>query len=169
MKLEKRAQSASEETAAQIPAAPAAENGRHKPVLLYLVILFAIAFVLILFSFIMHQRSNAEVLKELQELQQVEEQYKTVSEENKALHEQVDALTKQAEADARTHSALLLVWKLERLYAAGDNEGCLAAIEALQQDDLYLALPNETDEGEMYETPRAAYDRILEALSNTAG
>ena len=43
MKLEKRAQSASEETAAQIPAAPAAENGRHKPVLLYLVILFAIA------------------------------------------------------------------------------------------------------------------------------
>ena len=46
MKLEKRAQSASEETAAQIPAAPAAENGRHKPVLLYLVILFAIAFVL---------------------------------------------------------------------------------------------------------------------------
>ena len=82
MKLEKRAQSASEETAAQIPAAPAAENGRHKPVLLYLVILFAIAFVLILFSFIMHQRSNAEVLKELQsqvetlqELQQVEEQY----------------------------------------------------------------------------------------------
>ena len=54
MKLEKRAQSASEETAAQIPAAPAAENGRHKPVLLYLVILFAIAFVLILFSFIMH-------------------------------------------------------------------------------------------------------------------
>ena len=167
MKLEKRAQSASEETAAQIPAAPAVENGRHKPVLLYLVILFAIAFVLILFSFIMHQRSNAEVLKELQsqvetlqELQQVEEQYKTVSEENKALHEQVDALTKQAETDARTHSALLLVWKLERLYAA---------IEALQQDDLYLALPNETDEGEMYETPRAAYDRILEALSNTAG
>ena len=176
MKLEKRAQSASEETAAQIPAAPAAENGRHKPVLLYLVILFAIAFVLILFSFIMHQRSNAEVLKELQsqvetlqELQQVEEQYKAVSEENKALREQVDALTKQAEADARTHSALLLVWKLERLYAAGDDEGCLAAIEALQQDDLYLALPNETDEGEMYETPRAAYDRILEALSNTAG
>ena len=129
MKLEKRAQSASEETAAQIPAAPAVENGRHKPVLLYLVILFAIAFVLILFSFIMHQ----------------------------------------AETDARTHSALLLVWKLERLYAAGDNEGCLAAIETLQQDDLYLALPNETDEGEMYETPRAAYDRILEALSNTAG
>ena len=99
----------------------------------------------------------------------MEEQYKAVSEENKALREQVDALTKQAEADARTHSALLLVWKLERLYAAGDNEGCLAAIEALQQDDLYLALPNETDEGEMYETPRAAYDRILEALSNTAG
>ena len=113
MKLEKRAQSASEETAAQIPAAPAAENGRHKPVLLYLVILFAIAFVLILFSFIMHQRSNAEVLKELQS--------------------QVETL------------------------------------QELQQDDLYLALPNETDEGEMYETPRAAYDRILEALSNTAG
>lgn len=175
MKLEKRAQSASEETAAQIPAAPAAENGRHKPVLLYLVILFAIAFVLILFSFIMHQRSNAEVLKtavpggDLAGAAAGGGAVQNVSEENKALHEQVDALTKQAEADARTHSALLLVWKLERLYAAGDNEGCLAAIEALQQDDLYLALPNETDEGEMYETPRAAYDRILEALSNTAG
>ena len=103
----------------------------------------------------------------LQELQQVEERYTAVSEENKALREQVETLTKQAESDARIHSALLLVWKLERLYAAGDNKGCLAAIEALQQDDLYLALPNETDEGETYETPRAAYDRILEALSNT--
>ena len=100
MKLEKRAQSASGETAAQSPAAPAAESGKHKPVLLYLVILFAIAFVLILFSFIMHQRSNAEVLKELQsqvdtlqELQQVEERYTAVSEENKALREQVETLT----------------------------------------------------------------------------
>lgn len=128
--------------------------------LLYLVILFAIAFVLILFSFIMHQRSNAEVLKELQsqvdtlqELQQVEEQYTAVSEENKALREQVETLTKQAKSDARIHSALLLVWKLERLYAAGDNEGCLAAIEALQQDDLYLALPNETDGAKLTKRP----------------
>ena len=119
----------------------------------------------------MHQRSNAEVLKRTAvpggDLAGAaaggRSSTKPSARKTKPCASR-DALTKQAEADARTHSALLLVWKLERLYAAGDNEGCLAAIEALQQDDLYLALPNETDEGEMYETPRAAYDRILEAL-----
>lgn len=176
MKLEKRGDNTAPEGPAAAEKAPQNSAGKQKPVLLYLIILFAIAFVLILFSFVMHQRSNAEVLKELQsqvdtlqQLQEVEEKYNAATEENEALRQQVAELidqSSQAAQDAQARQALELVWKLEKLYDAGEHEACAAVIEALKADDLYLSLPATAAEGDVTcESPRAAFTRIDKALA----
>lgn len=166
------------ETAAT-PAAATTIGEHHKPVLKYLVILFAIAFALILFSFVMHQRSNAEVLQELQsqvetlqELQEIEQKYSALLEENADLKAQTESLGKQVETlreGATTASnarrAMTLLWKLEQLYNDGDIDACKAVVDELKADDLYLHLPEAwQDTAITVETPSAAFNRIAAAL-----
>ena len=64
MKLEKRSSGAE-----QAPAADSQETTPKgkKPVVVYIMILFIVAFLLMALSFMMHQRSNSEVLGELQD------------------------------------------------------------------------------------------------------
>ena len=174
MKLEKRGEVTPEEAAAAAQNTPLAE-GKHKPVLLYLVILFAIALALILYSYAMNQHSSAQTIRDLQsqvetlqQLQTVEEQYQDALSDNAALQQQVEDLERQSAADARTLQALSLVWQLERLYSSGENEACLQVLEALGRDELYRALPGASQgsaEDPGYESPLAAYQRINEALN----
>ena len=171
MKLEKRGDVIPEETAAAA-AAEKSEN-RQKPVLLYLVILFAIALFLILFSFLVQNHVNAAEMQELQAqadaAQELRVQYGEAQAENEELRRQIDDLNEQIAAGERAQQAMALLWKLERLYLAGDNDACRAVLAQLQQDELYLALPETTAaEGDSYETPRAAYERILADLTGDA-
>ena len=53
------------ETADKPQTSPADKPGK-KPVVVYIMILFIAAFLLMALSFFMHQRSNSEVLGELQ-------------------------------------------------------------------------------------------------------
>ena len=175
MKIEKRGTVTPEEAAAA-QSAPAAE-GKHKPVVLYLVLLFAIAFLLILFSFVMHQRSNAEVLKQLQsqvdtlqQLQDVEARFKDTLEKNDTLNEQVSELEQQAAEASKVQQAQSLVWQLEQLYLSGENDACREVLKALKKDELYRSLPTESQYGEgegakTYESPYAAFERIDRALN----
>ena len=171
MKLEKRGEVTPEEAAAAQNAAPQT-GGKHKPVLLYLVILFAIAIVLILYSFAMKQHSDAQTIRDLQsqvdtlqQLKDVEQQYKDAAKENAALHQQIDDMERQAAADARTLSAMQLVWQLERLYTGGENDACLQVIEKLNDGELYRALPDAAADNDRAESPRAAFERISKALT----
>ena len=70
MKLEKRGEVSAEEAAAAEAAQETVQAeqtaGRKKPVLLYLVILFAIALFLILFAFLAQNRDNAMEMQERQ-------------------------------------------------------------------------------------------------------
>lgn len=188
MNIEKRGEGiAPEGTEAAKGAEPAAntpapaESTYHKPVLKYLMILFAIAFVLILFSFVMHQRSNAEVLQELQsqvetlqKLQEIEQEYSDLLEENASLKSQAETLGQQVEtlrenldSGNKESSAMTLLWKLEQLYNSGDREACAAVLEELQKDELYLSLPALWQDASLQaETPRAAFDRISAALAD---
>ena len=63
MKFEKRSEGGGAEEVPQESRA-----GKQKPVFIYILILFTVAFVLILLSFGMHQRSNQQVLGELKEI-----------------------------------------------------------------------------------------------------
>ena len=60
MKLEKRSSGEAEEAPVQEP------SSRKKPVVVYIMILFIVAFLLMALSFFMHQRSNTQALGELQ-------------------------------------------------------------------------------------------------------
>ena len=179
MKLTKRGE---EPTGAETPRdagnAPAPQKNPNASVLRYLIILFAVAFVLIIFSFVMHQRSNAEVMSQLQSqvdtierLQKVESDYDALKEKSDELQASVDTLTGQYASADRENTALTLLWKLERLYDAKLYDECGDVIAALQKDDLYTALPADDEDvdaaaGEhTYETPLAAYQRIADDVA----
>ena len=172
MKLEKRGEVTPEEAAAAAAMQQKTE-GKHKPVLLYLVILFAIAIVLILISFAMNQHSNAARLQELQsqvetlqQLQDIEEKYKAECADNETLRQQVQTLSDQAEASSKAQQALSLLWELDRLYTAGDTEGSRKVLSELKKDDLYLSLPEQSaEENTTYDSPRAAFDRMDSAIN----
>ena len=177
MKIEKRGEvSEQENTTAAVPEqAP----GKHKPVLVYLVILFAIAFLLIIASFAMNQHSNDKVLQELQgqvetlqQLQNTEEKYHEAMAKNEELKQQIEELTLANKEAAEAHQALELVWQLENLYADGKLDECRSILSELKKDDLYLLLPPDTSEDEKAypspESPAAAFRRIDAALNPAA-
>lgn len=174
MKLEKRGKLSAEEAAAAEAAQETAQAeqtaGRKKPVLLYLVILFAIALFLILFSFLVQNRVNAMEMQEMQAevdaARELQVKYEQSQAENASLRAQLEEANALAAEESRVRQALELVWQLERYYVSGDNEACRAVLEQLRSDDLYLALPTESEgEGESdFESPRAAYDRIAAEL-----
>ncbi len=100
----------------------------------------------------MHQRSNAEVLKRTAvpggDLAGAAAGGRAVQSRQRGKQSPARAgtlLPNRAEADARTHSALLLVWKLERLYAAGDNEAVSPPKLSQQIHHILLVIPQMID------------------------
>ena len=79
-------------------AAEHASPGRRSPVLLYLVILFAIAFLLMLMAYFMQQRTNEQTQNDLNEQTQSYQSavatLDSILAENEELKEQVEALQK---------------------------------------------------------------------------
>jgi cell division protein FtsB len=158
--------------------APAPQKNPNASVMRYFIILFAVALVLIVFSFVMHQRSNAEVMSQLQSqvdtierLQKVESDYGALKEKSDELQTSVDTLTDQYNAADKERSAFELLWKLESLYNTQQYAECKNVITALQKDDLYTALPaddkdvNAVSGEHAYETPLAAYQRIADDVA----
>lgn len=64
MKFEKRSGDEAETPSSAPEETPSTEK---KPVVIYIMILFIVAFLLMALSFLMHQRSNSEVIGELQD------------------------------------------------------------------------------------------------------
>ncbi len=80
-----------------------------KPVVIYIMILFIVAFLLMALSFLMHQRSNSEVLGELQDSVTAMQEVQTTQDALLDLQNQlddaqdtIDELESQAEAPARS-------------------------------------------------------------------
>lgn len=134
----------------QIPIAPPGKNpGGNKPVVVYIMVLFIAAFLLMALSFLMHQRSNSEVMGELQssvsairELQHSQERIDELEQELKTAQETAAAL-QDANETARnqaSHAEHLLeqtqeaadwFWQLNEAYALGNRERCLEILEAM--------------------------------------
>ena len=71
---------------------------RKRPVLVYIMVLFIAAFLLMAFSFLMHQRSNEQVLGELHTSVNLLEDYQQALEANNRLTGQVADLEKELSA-----------------------------------------------------------------------
>lgn len=157
MKFEKRSGDA--ETPA--PAPEDTPSTGKKPVVIYIMILFIVAFLLMALSFLMHQRSNSEVLGELQDSVSAMQEIQTTQDALLDLQGQlddaqdtIDELESQAEVssqeltDAQQEAeALLALYTLQQQYSAGDLAGCQASIEAFEANGYAAALPDTAGEG----------------------
>lgn len=161
------------------------KSHKRNPVLFYLMILFAAAFLLLLMSFLMQRRANQEAITNLQEtsnsatqslentVQQNKELTKQVKDLEKAasdnqntirdqekelkdLESQVDNLTKSTQA-------LDWFWQINEAYARGRYTQARSLIQEMGQDlPNYLPKESVTDNGRY--SPYDRYQEIYEAL-----
>ena len=156
MKLEQHSAETSKPTQTPTPPSP----DRKRPVLIYIMILFIAAFLLMAMSFLMHRRSNEQVLGELHTSVNLLDDYQQALEANNRLTKQVSELEEalssaksagsqleternaaQAERDAAKQqltslqqqlAALEALAKAQALYQSGDYTACQAAISAME-------------------------------------
>lgn len=179
MKLEKRG-SGSED--GDITPIQEDKPARSKPVVVYIMILFIVAFLLMALSFLMHQRSNSEALGELQnsvsamrEVQAVQERVIDLQEELAEVNNQLDqaiiraeaaeeeSTANQAERDMfeRQNEALLALYQLQQHYSARELDACQKLITQFEMG-LADALPKEDTSG--VTPPAERYQELKEAV-----
>ena len=171
------------ETADKPQTSPADKPGK-KPVVVYIMILFIAAFLLMALSFFMHQRSNSEVLGELQnsvttmqevqreqeKIMELQEELASMQEELTALQEEADqqqsAAQAQQEADAAAMEALTSLYRLQQEYSARHYENCQEIIEEMERSGAPSLLPQDVGSGitppdERYQELKAAVEAHL--------
>ena len=183
MNLEKR-------TNGEEPAAPAPkeESRSKKPVVMYIMILFIAAFLLMALSFLMHQRSNTEVLGKLQNsvtaMQEVQSLQDRIIELQEELSDMEDTLTakekdlEKAQADAQKRQAtyvsdlsaaeketeaMLELYTLQQQFSAGNYDACMETMQFMETQGLTALLPTEDD---TVTPPAQRYEQLKEAVLN---
>lgn len=130
---------------------------RDKPVVVYIMILFIAAFLLMALSFAMHQRSNSQALGQMQTsvnstMEEIQETQLQIDALKKELAETNDALAaaqrETGEAEAKLDAALMdleaqrALYAIQQKYSAGDIEGCAKLIEEMEESGLAALLPS---------------------------
>lgn len=165
-----------------------AEHSRpRRPALAgYLVVLFAVAFLLLLLAYFQQQRQSNQAadnaLKQstsaVQSIQTLMEESKALREENEALKEQVDALVKDHEslkeqylAEAAGHSqqeaavaAMDYFWQIDEAYVRQRYTLCKQLIQELKDSGYESALPDTKATANDRFSPAARYQEIYDAL-----
>jgi len=128
-----------------------------KPVLIYIMILFIAAFLLMALSFAMHQRSNTQALGQLQTsfnstMEEIQETQLRITELEKELVKTKEALANAeeaaGEASAQLDAALIdleaqrALYTVQQKYSAGDYEGCAQLIKEMEESGLAALLPS---------------------------
>ena len=170
MKLEKRSEGGPVE-----PVEDAAPKGK-KPVVLYIMILFIAAFLLMAWSFASHQRSNTEALGRLQssvtamrEVQDLQDQVialqKELAESEKRLEELEDESSSQQGAVENLEKqldAMERLYTLQQNYSAGDIQACRRILDGFEADSGPEYLPR-LDDGSVTR-PEDRYQQLKEAV-----
>lgn len=130
----------------------------NKPVVVYIMILFIAAFLLMALSFLMHQRSNTEALGQLQNSMTAMQEVQATQEKNIELQDQLadvqdeldktitaydgqltalvgDVQQKQLQLDAMTN-----LYLLQQAYSAGEYESCMEVIRFMEENQQVNAL-----------------------------
>jgi len=183
MNLEKRTNG--EESAAP---APKEELHSKKPVVMYIMILFIAAFLLMALSFLMHQRSNTEVLGKLQnsvtamqEVQALQDKIIELQEDMADLEDDMadkDKALEKAQSDAQKQQAtyvadlgaaeketeaMLELYTLQQQFSAGDYDACMQTMQFMETQGLVALLPTEDD---AVTPPAQRYEQLKEAVLN---
>ena len=171
----------------QQPAAPEKTTKMHdrKPVVVYIMILFIVAFLLMALSFLMHQRSNSEALGELrnsvtamQEVQAFQEKIIDLQEQMDDLQEEVESLQSEVdnqkanndlllnslEAREKELEALVYFYTLQQQYLTRSYEGCQTTIETMEAAGLDDALPDVAAADDVI-SPAERYYQLKDAVT----
>lgn len=171
MKLEKRSSGGEE-----LPPMQENKPAKSKPVVVYIMILFIAAFLLMALSSLMHQRSNTEALGQLQnsvstmqEVQSYQEKIIQLQEEVTAAQESIDdmeAEASQAQKDLvqaqGEQQALLALYTLQQQYSAGDYAACKETMEAMEAAGYETLLPKRIEQG--VTPPSERYQQLKDAV-----
>ena len=174
MKLEKRSAGEPEEPVQPDKPTP----NKKQPVVVYIMVLFIVAFLLMALSFFMHQRSNTEALGQLQHdmnalqaVQQTQETVIALQEQLSDAEDEIEALQKknadsvQAVAESqRTTEALLGLYTLQQDYLNKNYDSCRKVLQAMEDQELAELLP-ETSMTEAT-SPAERYLQLKEAILN---
>lgn len=161
-------------------------GGGNKPVVVYIMVLFIVAFLLMALSFLMHQRSNSEVMGELrssvsamQELQASQERIDQLEQELEEAQAAADAFQDANETSRNqashaehlleeTQAALDWFWQLNEAFVRGDLEQCRTLLETMnvnREAPLSDYLPQDSAAAERYREIL----RVLDALDDAEG
>lgn len=176
MKLEKRSAGAED----AVPAAETSPKGqKNKPVIIYIMILFIVAFLLMALSFFAHQRSNEEVIGTLQSSVSTLQELQDSQDQNIQLQSQLDDAKKQvedlqsqldklnaakSETDEKT-AALLSLYTLQQQYNAGDHDACKQTIQAMENAGQPALLSK--DSIDKIVSPAYRYQQLKEAVMSS--
>ena len=162
-----------------------AKPGSRRSVLIYLVILFAVAFVLLLLSYIMQQRNSEETIDGLkqsvsamqsaqdayeentllrQQLEQLEQQAETDQAERDRLQQQVQELQQQVQELEYTAQAMDWFWQLNEAYVRGRYTLARELIDQMGSE-LPHYLPRESITDNARFSPYDRYQEIYNALN----
>ena len=144
MKFEKRADGGE-----VTPASSETPETGKKPVIIYILILFLAAFLLMFLSMLSHQRSNTEALGQLQnsvsaiqEIQATQEQIielqkrldETEAERDEA-KEELKVISDSISDLEKTSQALLALYNLQQEYLTGNLDGCRLTLQEISDQD----------------------------------
>lgn len=161
-----------------------AKPGSERSVLIYLVVLFAAAFILLLLSFLMQQRSHEEAIDGLKQSVTTMQSVQEVYEENTALAEQLEQLEEQLRAQEneisgleqgnallqnekehleRSAQAMDWFWQINEAYVRGRYTLARQLIDQMGAE-LPQYLPTESITDTERFSPYDRYQEIYEAL-----
>lgn len=150
-----------------------------KPVVIYIMVLFIAAFLLMAWSFASHQRSNTEALGKLQSsvtaMQGAQEQVVNLQKELDDAQDKIEELERnialrelELEAYNRHDLALAGLYSLERLYRQENLESCRKIIDEMEEEDLVVCLSDSLSDSErelgFTVSNRERYQQLKEAV-----
>ena len=154
----------------------AAEHERpHKrlSVMNYLTILFAAAFLLLLLSYLMQQRTNSETIEGLKQSVSAMQSIDSLQKEKEGLESQVALLEEQvahlegqvsAEDQAHAAEAMDWFWRIQRELSRGRYGSARSLVEAFQATGLEDCLPTDHPADPEGPSPAEQYQEILAVL-----
>lgn len=171
--------------AASPPPAPKTGN---KPVVVYIMVLFIAAFLLMALSLFMHQRSNSEVMGELQhsvstlqEIQALQNQVIELQKELETARESAETFQDASETARNqashmehlleeTQKALDWFWQVNDAYVREDLDRCRELVESGRSGQTPLSdyLPQDSAAEERYQEILRALDAQEDALAGAS-
>ena len=157
----------------------AAEHERpHKrlSVMNYLTILFAAAFLLLLLSYLMQQRTNSETIEGLKQSVSAMQSIDSLQKEKEGLESQVALLEEQVahlegqvsalqnETAALQSTAMDWFWRIQRELSRGRYGSARSLVEAFQATGLEDCLPTDHPADPEGPSPAEQYQEILAVL-----